>query len=127
VVEIGSHTHTHALLDRLAPEAIADELDRSVTLVHERVGCPVRHFAYPKALAPTPDADRAVRARFASAALAGTRPNRFGATDPWALSRSPIQTADGFDYFVAKAMGGMQLEDTARRLVNRVRYAGATQ
>ena len=24
---VGSHTHTHALLDRLAPAAVADELD----------------------------------------------------------------------------------------------------
>ena len=89
--QIESHTHTHALLDRLADDAIADELDRSIDLIGEHLGRRPEHFAYPKALAPSAAADQAVRARFRSAALAGTRVNRFGATDPWLLARTPIQ------------------------------------
>ena len=68
LVTVGSHTDTHALLDRLPAAAVDGELDRSITLIGERLGVESRHFAYPKALAGTPAADRAVRARFASAA-----------------------------------------------------------
>ena len=123
--QIGSHTHTHALLDRLAEVEIADELDRSIDLIAEHLGRRPQHFAYPKALAPSPAADLAVRARFRSAAVAGTRVNRFGATDPWLLSRTPIQVEDGMRWFRRKAAGGMTIEDDLRRVVNRVRYSSA--
>jgi peptidoglycan/xylan/chitin deacetylase (PgdA/CDA1 family) len=126
-LEMGSHTHTHALLDRLSDEAaVADELDRSIELLGERTGSDARHFAYPKALPGSPVADRLVRDRFASAAVAGTRPNRYGATDPWDLARSPIQVSDGMRWFRAKAAGGLGLEDAVRCTVNKVRYRGAT-
>jgi hypothetical protein len=125
-VTVGSHTHTHALLDRLPDRAVHEELDRSIACISDRLGSTPAHFAYPKALAPSPIADRAVRARFRSAALAGTRANRYGHTDPFRLARSPIQTADGMRWFTQKLSGGMALEDALRRFANRARYAGAT-
>jgi peptidoglycan/xylan/chitin deacetylase (PgdA/CDA1 family) len=127
LVTVGSHTHTHALLDRIDARAIDDELDRSLVLIGERLGVRARHFAYPKALAGSAAADAAVRARFASAALAGTRPNPYGSTDPYLLARSPIQVSDGMRWFTRKVAGGMALEDTVRRVANRARYAGAAQ
>ncbi len=126
LVTIGSHTHTHALLDRLPADEVAEELDRSVGLIGDRLGLAARHFAYPKAVAGSAAADAAIRERFASAALAGTRPNAYGATDPFALARSPIQVADAMRWFEAKVEGGMALEDGLRRTLNRGRYAGAT-
>lgn len=126
VVSVGSHTHTHVLLDRLDPTRVGEELDRSIGLIEDRLGLSPRHFAYPKALPGSPAAEVAVRARFASAAVAGTRPNRYGATDPYRLHRSPIQTGDGMRWFRRKADGGMALEDDLRRLANRRRYARAT-
>lgn len=125
LLTVGSHTHTHALLDRIADADVAGELDTSVTLIEEHLGVTPHHFAYPKSLAPSPAADRAVRTRFRSAALAGTRPNRWGATDPHRLARSPIQAGDEMRWFRAKADGGMGFEDDVRRAVNRVRYSGA--
>ncbi len=125
LVTIGSHTHSHALLDRLPRAEVADELDRSIGLIHDRLGVAADHFAYPKALAPTPIADRAVRERFLSAALAGTRANPPGA-DLHRLARSPVQTTDGDRWFRRKLEGGLGLEDDLRRLVNRRRYAEAT-
>lgn len=125
LVTIGSHTHTHALLDRADPDAVADELDRSQALIEDRIGVPAHHFAYPKAVAGSPAAEAAVRARFRSAALAGTRANRYGATDPHRLARSPIQVSDGMRWFGAKLDGGMGLEDRLRQVINRGRYAGA--
>jgi peptidoglycan/xylan/chitin deacetylase (PgdA/CDA1 family) len=125
VWSIESHTHTHTLLDRVSGAVVVDELDRSIDLIGEHVGRAPRHFAYPKALAGTPEAESAVRARFRSAALAGTRVNPFGGTDPWRLARSPIQVNDGMMWFRRKADGGLRTEDDLRRLVNRVRYASA--
>jgi peptidoglycan/xylan/chitin deacetylase (PgdA/CDA1 family) len=125
-VTIGSHTHSHALLDRLPASEIDEELDRSIDLIRERLGLGPRHFAYPKALPGSPAADRAVRQRFASAAVAGTRANPYGRTDPYRLARSPIQVEDGLDFFTRKVGGGMRVEDDLRRLVNRRRLAGAT-
>jgi peptidoglycan/xylan/chitin deacetylase (PgdA/CDA1 family) len=124
LVDVGSHTHTHAVLDRLPAAQVADELDRSKQLIEDRLGRPCLDFAYPKALPPSPAAAVAVRERFRSAALAGTRPNPSGKTDVYALARSPIQRSDGMRYFERKVAGGMGLEDSLRRIANRWRYRG---
>jgi peptidoglycan/xylan/chitin deacetylase (PgdA/CDA1 family) len=126
LVTVGSHTHRHAVLDRADRAQAEDELDRSIGLIQERLSRPCRHFAYPKGVAGSAAAEDIVRDRFASAALGGTRANRYGRTDPHRLSRSPIQVSDGERWFRRKVAGGMALEGTARRLANRWRYAGAS-
>ena len=123
---LGSHTHSHALLDRCDDLAVAGELDRSIELIGEQTGERALHFAYPKAVPGTAAACQAVRRRFRSAALAGTRPNPYGATDPFRVARSPIQRSDGMRWFREKVGGGMAFEDDIRRMANRIRYAGAT-
>jgi hypothetical protein len=126
LVDVGSHTHGHRLLDRLPPDQVADELDRSIELIGEHLGIPPLDFAYPKAVAGSAAANRAVHRRFRSAALGGSRPNRFGTTDPHRLARSPIQRSDGMRWFRHRVEGGMAAEDGLRRAVNRWRYVGAT-
>jgi len=132
LVDVGSHTHRHRLLDRVTPAEAADELDRSAGLIAERLGRPALDFAYPKAVAGTPEVAQLVRDRFRSAALAGTRANPYRsqqpprATDPHFLARSPIQVSDGMQYFERKLAGGMTLEDSLRRVMNRARYARAS-
>lgn len=121
---IGSHTHTHALLDRADGPTAAAELDRSLDLIGAHLGVPCDHFAYPKALLGSPEAEAEVRQRFRSATVAGSRANRPDA-DVHRLQRTPIQTADGMRWFRRKAAGGMRLEDAARSVLNRGRYAGA--
>jgi peptidoglycan/xylan/chitin deacetylase (PgdA/CDA1 family) len=154
LVTIGSHTHTHVLLDRAdttdpsdsagpstgrsdsvdsdgpsgparAP-MIGDELDRSIELIGEHIGTPPAHFAYPKALPGSQAAEAEVRRRFTTAALARSRVNRPGHTDLHRLWRTPIQRSDGHDFFVAKAAGGLRLEGELRNLVAKVKYRGAT-
>jgi peptidoglycan/xylan/chitin deacetylase (PgdA/CDA1 family) len=44
---IGSHTHTHALLDREDDDSLFDELSRSRAVLEAGLGQPVRHLAYP--------------------------------------------------------------------------------
>ncbi len=126
LVTIGSHTHTHALFDRVDVSTATHELDRSTELIGERTGVVAEHFAYPKALVGNAAVRAVVRTRFRSAALAGTRPNRYGVTDPYRLARSPVQRADGMEWFARKLAGGLRLEDDVRRLANRVRYLGAS-
>jgi peptidoglycan/xylan/chitin deacetylase (PgdA/CDA1 family) len=129
LIDIGSHTHTHRLLDRVPRAEAAAELDRSIDLIGERLGQPALDFSYPKAVPARDDVARLVRDRFRSAALAGTRVNPYRceqparATDPHRLARSPIQVSDGMDFFARKLAGGMGLEAAFRRAVNRVRYA----
>ena len=126
LVTIGSHTHSHALLDRLSPDEAAEELDRSRGLVHDNLGVAADHFAYPKAVAPPSAVERVVRDRFVSASLGGNRPNPYSRTDLHRLARTAVQVSDGWSYFQRKAEGGMALEDTVRRALNRVRYRRAT-
>jgi peptidoglycan/xylan/chitin deacetylase (PgdA/CDA1 family) len=126
LVTVASHTHSHALLDRCPTAIVAGELDRSIDLIAEHVGRRPEHFAYPKALPGSDHAAAEVARRFRSAALAGTRSNRYGATDPMRLARSPIQRSDGMRWFRRKIQGGMALEDDVRRVANRFRYAGAS-
>jgi peptidoglycan/xylan/chitin deacetylase (PgdA/CDA1 family) len=125
LITVGSHTHSHALLDRLDDAQVDAELDTSVSLIEDRLGVHPDHFAYPKSVPPTSVADGAVRTRFRSAALAGTKPNPYGRTDPLRLARSPIQAGDEMRWFRAKVAGGMGFEDDVRRTVNRWRYSGA--
>jgi hypothetical protein len=67
-----------------------------------------------------------VRARFRSAALAGTRANVVGRADHHRLARSPIQVSDRGRWFGHKLRGGLGLEDDIRRVLNRRRYEAAT-
>jgi peptidoglycan/xylan/chitin deacetylase (PgdA/CDA1 family) len=124
LVTIGSHTHTHRLLDRVDGRVAADELDRSIGLIESRLGVACGHFAYPKALLGSPAAEQAVRTRFRTAVVARTRPNPYGASDLHRLRRSPVQVGDGMRWFRRKAAGGMALEDDLRSIRNRRRYAG---
>ncbi|MEY4175547.1 MAG: hypothetical protein RI900_2712 [Actinomycetota bacterium] len=124
LVTIGSHTHSHWLLDRLEPAAIAADLDRSIELIGSNVGAAPLHFAYPKALPGSAAAEIEVRRRFHSAALANSRVNRPGHTDPHRLWRTPVQRSDGFRWFAAKAAGGMRLEGWLRATSARTKYRG---
>lgn len=126
-VAIGSHTHSHWLLDRLDRATIGADLDRSIELIETRLGSRPRHFAYPKAVPGSPVAEVAVRHRFTSAALARNRVNRPGHTDLHRLWRTPVQRSDGMEIFLRKAAGGMRLEGELRALAATVKYRDATR
>ena len=127
LITVGSHTHTHALLDRLDLDAAVREVEISTRLIEDHLGLRSCHFAYPKAVTPSLPVERLIRHHYRSAALAGTRPNRRGHTDVHRLSRSPVQVGDGMRWFERKLAGGMALEDDLRRAANRWRYSGATK
>jgi hypothetical protein len=113
-------------MDKLSPAGVDDELDRSVGLIGDRLGRAPADFAYPKSVLGSPATEAAVRQRFRSAARAGSRVNRYGATDPYRLARSPIQASDGMRWFRRKVDGGLALEGQLREVLDRRRYASMT-
>jgi len=125
LVTVGSHTHTHRLLDRLPTPEVIDDLDRSIDLIGASLGAVPEHFAYPKAVPPSPAAEIEVRRRFRSATLAGGRVNRPGAVDLFRIGRTPIQTSDSLEQFAAKAAGGFRLEGALRAGLASARYRQA--
>jgi peptidoglycan/xylan/chitin deacetylase (PgdA/CDA1 family) len=127
LIAIGSHTHTHLLLDRVGAATAAAELDRSIELIGAELGAAPAHFAYPKALPGSAGAEVEVRRRFQSAALARSRVNRFGDCDPLRLWRTPVQRGDDPARFAAKASGGMRLDGELRAGAARLRYGGAAR
>lgn len=126
LVTIGAHTHNHVLLDRCSVAEAANELDRCDGRIEDELGVRPQHFAYPKAVSASAAVEPLVRVRYSSAAVAGTRPNPIGETNPYRLHRSPIQNADEWEGFVRKADGGMRFEDDVRRTINLIRYRGKT-
>ncbi len=47
---IGGHAHHHAILSHLSPEALENEIDASITLLHDKAGVKPCHYAYPEGL-----------------------------------------------------------------------------
>ncbi len=113
LVTIGSHTHTHRVMAGLSSAQAHDEVDRSVELIEDRLGVTPRHFAYPKAVAPTPAAEVVVRRRFASATLAGNRSASVG-DDVHRIGRHALTVGDDASTFRRKIDGGMLLEGWLR-------------
>lgn len=57
---IGSHGLTHATLDRLSPAEVRREVGDSRKILEDRLGIPIRRFAYPQGVF-TPEIIEAVR------------------------------------------------------------------
>lgn len=127
LVTIGSHTHSHWLMDRADPAVVDTDLDTSIELITTHIGTAPTHFAYPKAVLGSAATEIAVRRRFATAALARSRTNVPGRTDLHRLWRTPVQRSDTARHFAAKARGGMRLEGILRDTIARAKYAGATR
>lgn len=111
---IGSHTHTHRVLAHTAAQVATDETGRSRDLIEDRLAVPCRHFAYPRAVAPSPAAEAVVRRRFDSAALAGNRVNVAGDADAHRIGRHAITRSDDARIFARKLAGGCRLEGALR-------------
>ncbi len=112
---IGAHTHSHPDLRFLGSDVVADELDESNALIHDRVGVEPRHFAYPKGWWSA-GAELEVRKRYTTAVLGEGPPNILG-TDHCRLHRIAVQKSDGIRFFRRKLATGLVLEDRLRRMV----------
>ena len=122
LVDIGSHTHSHAVMDKLSPGEAEEELKTARGLIEDRIGVQPDHFAYPKGVFGGVANEAKVAQHHRSAALAVCDVNRYGEADVLRLDRSPIQTSDGMAHFRRKVAGGMRLEGRLRDRLNRRRY-----
>ena len=121
LVTVGSHTHTHALLDRAATDAgRGSSSTRPYELIEDHLGVTPPHFAYPKSSRPPRGRPRGARRGSGPRRSRGRAPTGTARTDPHRLARSPIQAGDEMRWFRAKVAGGMVFEDDVRRTVNRV-------
>jgi peptidoglycan/xylan/chitin deacetylase (PgdA/CDA1 family) len=118
LVSIGSHTHTHVDLSRAAYGEAEQEMRRSKSLIEDEVQVTCRHFAYQWGVAST-GAEDAARDLFQSAALDSWRTNRRGRIDRHRLARTPVLRNDEGLFFRAKAMGMLDAERLAYRLLRR--------
>lgn len=125
LVSVGSHTHSHHLLDRVSVADAAADLDRSIDSIATAIGTAPIHFAYPKAVPGTHEVARVISDRFRTAALARSRVNRVGRTDLQRLWRTPIQSGDTGALFAHKVAAGMRVEGALRALTGRLRYRSA--
>ena len=110
---VGAHTHTHADLRRLAADEIEVELDRSDSLIEDRVGIRPAHFAYPWGYWSS-EAEPFVKARYASAVLGGS-PKPSAIPDVHRIHRYPVQLSDSFTFFRSRLSGGLRMEESLRR------------
>lgn len=115
LVTIGSHTHSHADLDRASPDTIEQELQRSKDLIEQRLQRPCPDFAYPHAVT-SPLAHRVVQRHYETAAIGGWRKVRAGAVDPYRITRVPVTRADGQMFFRAKVKGRLAAESWLYRI-----------
>lgn len=123
LIDVGSHTHTHAVVDKLDPTELRSELQRSKARIEDELQRPVKHFAYPKGVRARGDLEQVVIDEFETAAIAGSCLNSFMQTNLHRLDRIPIQRSDDWVSFLAKLEGGMRLEGHLRGVLNRARYA----
>src|SRR5271165_2102083 len=109
-IHFGSHTVTHPQLRSLRAEAIRDEVRCSKETIEEKLGGPVRSFAYPYAL---PETDRAFRRGLRGileeagyeagvSTIIGTA-DQTG--DKFFMKRLPANSADDSRLFEAKLAG----------------------
>ena len=118
LVNVGSHTHSHADLSHAPADVIEDEMRRSKDLIEQRLGVACPDFAYPWAVG-SDEADRVAKTIFETAALDAWRTNRKGSVDPYHLGRAPVLRSDGVTFFRAKAHGYLDGEALVYRAMRR--------
>jgi peptidoglycan/xylan/chitin deacetylase (PgdA/CDA1 family) len=109
-IEFGSHTVTHPQLASLGADAVRYEVDASKKMIEDRLGCPVKSFAYPYAF---PEADRAFTGRLRGflqesgydngvcTTIGTVRPT----SDRFFMKRLPVNSCDNDCLFEAKLAG----------------------
>lgn len=91
LVEVGSHSRTHADLRSLGRDELAEELSGSAEEIRDRTGVEPRTFCYPKGLW-SPAVERAVSRVYRAAVVGGGRKNLPGQASPWRLQRVSIRS-----------------------------------
>lgn len=101
LIEIGSHTREHTVLEHASVEEAFAEMSASRTALEERLGHPVLSFAYPNCVYSPACPEAARRVGYTSAVTCGRR----GGLDPYELRRESPNRKDGRLRFELKARG----------------------
>jgi peptidoglycan/xylan/chitin deacetylase (PgdA/CDA1 family) len=88
--EIGSHSMTHARLTEIGAEAARREIAESKRALEERLGVPVRHFAYPQG-----KHDEGVKRLVEEAGYRAAWATRSGEGGRWAMRRLRVSADTG--------------------------------
>lgn len=115
LVTLGAHTHTHRDLRSLDELAIAEELDRSNQIIHDRTGTIPEHFTYPKGWWSA-QADNLIRVRYRTATT-GNGVWRTRTTNLHRIHRIPVQRSDVGKLFTRKVISGARVEGVLRVLI----------
>lgn len=110
-VSFGSHTVSHADLRSLGPEQIDYELGYSKEFIEQKLGVPVRSFAYPF---PFPEEDRhfvrylvdTLKNHGYQNAVSTIIGRARGGPDQFFLPRLPVNSWDDVEFLQAKLQGG---------------------
>ena len=126
LVEIGSHTREHTVLEHASADEALAEMSASRAALEDLLGAPVLSFAYPNCVYSPACPDAARRAGYTSAVTCGGR----GGLDPYELRRESPSPKDGRLRFELKArgvfhdvwdMGPIRLARSATRPLRRLR------
>jgi peptidoglycan/xylan/chitin deacetylase (PgdA/CDA1 family) len=108
--EIGSHTITHPRLTGISRSSCYEELRGSRLMLEDRLGCPVRHLAYPFGLH-----NEAVRTTAERAGYVSGLTTEIGLARPWeephALRRVPVVGGESLLDFAARLLTGHALRE----------------
>lgn len=120
LIQIGSHTLTHADLDALNEEETRRELGQSRELLEEKLGQKVSHFAYPRGIM-TLCAVETARGLYKTAVsiFEGDSIGSPKGFDPMKVRRAPVQRSDGRYLFPARLKGWLAPEGWLKRAVGR--------
>ncbi|MBI4564014.1 MAG: polysaccharide deacetylase family protein [Planctomycetes bacterium] len=88
---IGSHTCSHAVLEGMAEDRLRREIFESKKILEERLGIPVRHFAYPQGRFSL-EAERLVREAGYAAGWATRKGKPLSNDDLTAVRRVPVSS-----------------------------------
>lgn len=120
LVTIASHTHSHFELPFLSDAEILDELDRCDSLLQERLGQPMRHFAYPRGVW-NDRVELLVKDRYATIALADGGAIKLDSFFRYRIPRVPALRSDGMRWFNARISGRLIYEERFVKFVKRLK------
>lgn len=115
-LDLGSHTQSHSLLDRLDPDRVRTELNGSRAKIQEATGQPVRVFSYPNGVqtVATQDLVREAGYEAAFATSSGTSRLVILPEHPLCIRRISVSRADTASRFVAKLVGLHRADRSSR-------------
>jgi len=110
LITIGGHTHTHKELPSLSDAEVFDEIYRCDSLMLEKLGVNVAHFAYPRGVWSL-HVEGLIGPNYKSMVLASGGAVKKGNNLTRRLPRVPILQSDGLFWFKSRINGRLKFEE----------------